>query len=1135
LRLRALESSSFSKMNFNRLILHNLIHYRRTNIPIVAGIAVAVAVLSGALLVGNSVRSSLRRLIYERTGAAEYLVSGGRFFTESLAASFSPKIRSCPIIQLKGVLVHEQDSLRAYNVNVYGIDERFWPFQGRADQQSPEFGQALAGAPLASQLNIRPGDSLLLTVETQQGVPREWLYGRRDDTGKTLRLKCIAILPEDKLGEFALRPSQGDVYSIFVSLKRLQKELAKPSRVNAIILAGSIDRDETPVIRDTLRQSFNLQDIGLRLRDLPSGKGFSVEGDQIILPDTTARAAVDAAFETGFQASPVYSYLANSIRSNGREIPYSVITAADIGKAALMSIRELESTPASKEPADRDHAIWLTDWAQQDLGISPGAPVDVDYFVWTEQAKLETRTAHFNLAGVVPTSGDVDPVLAPDIPGITEARSISSWDPPFPLNLSLIRRQDEDYWNQHRATPKAFITLAEGQDLWRTRFGTATGVRISLPAGVDPASASERLSAALRKKLNPEQTGLAIKPIREMGLAASQGSTDFGEYFLYFSSFLIAAAILLSALFFKLMIEQRVCEVGILRALGFPSAGSRRIFVLEGLILSLAGSLAGLLGAVAYGWIMIYGLRHWWIGAVGTNQLFVSISWADLAIGAAAGILVSTGMIVWTLRSLGRNSPRVLLSGALESAETQSRRTRKLGIISFLCLSVASVLVLLSYSGKVSQMESFFAAGSLLMISLLTLTAVYLRRRRPKPLTTAGGVALLRFAFRNAAHRPARSLFCAALLASATFVIISMEGFRQDSQQLSTEPRSGTGGYPLVAETALPVVYDLNSAAGREALGIDTREIADFEAARFVHFRERAGDDASCLNLYAPQEPTILGAPRSFIAAGRFSFQDSMASTPEEKRNPWLLLESGPKEGAVPAVADANTLEYILHLSLGSILTIHGSNGNPVRLRLVAALRDSIFQGALLISESNFLSAFPEIEGHRFFLLDVPFSSAASLTRGLRYSMGHLGIQIESSSDRLAAYHRVENTYLSTFQSLGALGLVLGTLGLASVLLRNVLERRHELALLRAVGFRRDVLSWLILAENMALMAWGLLCGTVCALVAVIPAMHARGSSFPLLGSGLILLSVFVAGAAASIVAVVAAYRSPLLTALHSE
>ena len=91
----------------------------------------------------------------------------------------------------------------------------------------------------------------------------------------------------------------------------------------------------------------------------------------------------------------------------------------------------------------------------------------------------------------------------------------------------------------------------------------------------------------------------------------------------------------------------------------------------------------------------------------------------------------------------------------------------------------------------------------------------------------------------------------------------------------------------------------------------------------------------------------------------------------------------------------------------------------------------------------------------------------------------------------------MENTYLSTFQSLGALGLVLGTVGLATVLLRNVLERRKELALLRAVGYRRLVLSVIIVSENMLLVTAGLACGAVCASLAILPALTARGVDFP--------------------------------------
>jgi hypothetical protein len=343
------------------------------------------------------------------------------------------------------------------------------------------------------------------------------------------------------------------------------------------------------------------------------------------------------------------------------------------------------------------------------------------------------------------------------------------------------------------------------------------------------------------------------------------------------------------------------------------------------------------------------------------------------------------------------------------------------------------------------------------------------------------------------------------------------------------------GGYSYMAESDLPILRDLNKATGREAVGISNTQIPGIDKISFTAFRVRPGDDASCLNLYAPQDPKILGAPRSFVEAGRFSFQDSLAETPEQEKNPWLLLDSSPQEDVISAIADANTIQYILHLSLGSELAVSGNRGRKIRLRLVASLQSSVLQGALLISEASFLRAFPENQGYRFFLLDTAGETEAALIQALKEGLSDWGFNIESSRERLESYHRVENTYLSTFQSLGSLGLILGTIGLAAILLRNVLERRKELALLRAVGFRRRILAAIILSENVLLMAWGLASGSMCALLAIIPALHSRGAAFPLTMTGLILATVLATGLISSFVAVVAAFRSPLLNALHSE
>jgi len=787
---------------------------------------------------------------------------------------------------------------------------------------------------------------------------------------------------------------------------------------------------------------------------------------------------------------------------------------------------------SSPEP---NQSIWLNEWAWRDLGLSPGANVEVDYYLWQDEGRLVTRTAAFKFAGAVEIGGDVDALLAPDFPGITEARSIRAWDPPFPLDLRRIRPKDEEYWNRYRATPKAFITLAKGQQLWQSRFGKLSAVRMALPDGAGLKSVQAKLEAGLRRRLNPDLTGFTINAVRQHGLEASRGSTDFGEYFVYFSFFLIAAALLLAALFFRLGIEQRVREIGILQAAGYPARVVRHIFMMEGAVLSLAGSLLGLLGAIGYGGLMVFGLRTWWLHAVGTQRLSLHLNWVDLGVGAGTGILVSLGIIAWTLRGLSRNSARFLLAGVLESRSLRKQRARTLGAAAAVTFLTAMLLLLGSTFKKIPEVEGFFGAGLMLLLSSVSVTALYLRRDHPGMLSGQGWRSCLRLGLRNAMHRPGRSLLCVALIAAATFIVVSVEAFRQDPQSISLEPKSGTGGYPLMAHSALPIVYDPNSPAGREALGIPATEVPEMTAVNFVPFRELPGEDASCLNLYAPQEPKVLGAPHSFLAEGRFSFQDSLAVTPAQQANPWLLLESGSQDGAIPAIGDANTIQYILHLSIGQEITVRGGRGAPVRLRLVAALRNSILQGELVISEANFLRAFPEQEGYRFFLLDAPAQTASALIQPLMEHLADWGFNAVSARERLAAYQAVENTYLSTFQSLGALGLILGTAGLATVLLRNVLERRRELALLRAVGYPKRVLSVIIVAENIVLMVCGLACGTISALLAILPALHARGVTFPIAMVGAILGSVMVVGLASSILAVSAAFQSPLLDSLKSE
>jgi hypothetical protein len=376
------------------------------------------------------------------------------------------------------------------------------------------------------------------------------------------------------------------------------------------------------------------------------------------------------------------------------------------------------------------------------------------------------------------------------------------------------------------------------------------------------------------------------------------------------------------------------------------------------------------------------------------------------------------------------------------------------------------------------------------------------------------------------------------LIASAAFIIVAVDAFKRDDKNPALDKKSGSGGYPLLAESALPLVHDPNTAEGREALNLalGQQDTATLSGISFARFRLRPGDDASCLNLYQPRNPKILAPTDDFVRANRFRFQESLAQTSEEKENPWLLLNAEAGDGTIPVIADANSMTYVLHLKLGDEFVLNREGGQALRLRIVGALSDSIFQSELLMTEKNFLRLFPEQEGYRFFLLDTaaPERSAA-VTKILEEQLSDFGFDVTTTAERLASFHRVENTFISTFQMLGGLGLALGTLGLAAVLLRNVLERRRELALLRAVGYNATHFALMVVAENALLLFCGLVTGTACALLAISPVFFSRGGQLPFVSLGLLLFAVIISGLLASLVATAAALRSPLLPALRAE
>jgi hypothetical protein len=532
-------------------------------------------------------------------------------------------------------------------------------------------------------------------------------------------------------------------------------------------------------------------DLGLRIRRLPGG-GSTLESHKGLLDDFTAGVASETARTAGLRAQSMFTYVVNAIRSGEHEVPYSLVTGVEGGVTAI------------------------NEWTAERLGASAGASVTLEYFVWTDGGRLETRSTALQVDRVIPVAA-ADPDFAPAYPGISDTNSLADWDPPFPIDLSRVRPEDEAYWDRYRTTPKMLVPLEKAQELWGTRWGRVSSIRLT---GTD-----EQLAAfepAFHSALDPAAAGLVLVPVREQSLRAAAGATDFGQYFTYFSFFITVAALLLAALFFRLGLEQRLQQIGLLRAVGYAPAKLRRLFLLESSAVAAAGAAIGVLGALAYAWLIMHGLRTWWVGAVGTTNLELHPSAVPLAAGIGGGLIAGLTTIVYTLRAMSRATPRALLSGEMSAAFRHPRRRRRIGPgTAALALAIlALAFTLASMLNLLSEVAGFFGAGTLLLAAALAAFSSRLARRPRTELADrpTGGVS--RLGIRYASWRRGRSVLSAALIASAVFLIVSVEAFRRDAPEDSSALRSGTGGASLVAESLLPIVYHPDTEEGRQALNL---------------------------------------------------------------------------------------------------------------------------------------------------------------------------------------------------------------------------------------------------------------------------------------------------------------------------
>jgi ABC-type antimicrobial peptide transport system permease subunit len=1054
-------------MNFFKLIIKSFKYFFKGNLAIAGGVALTAAVITGALMVGDSVQYSLEQATRFRLGDITHTVSGqDRIFTKDLGNRLT-KSADLPVsaaLYTQGSALKDGGAYTLDNVQIWGPDENFSNVSG-ADfaYDSLAENEAVVSENTAKRLMLKTGDYVLLRIRKTGIIPPNTPFAADNQT-VSRRFKIKAIVGTEALGRLNLRQSQTAPFNVFLNYKSLSDVLDLENKANMLFISAEADTDPM-IIKNALQESWTYRDANLKLRTLSGQNRQELISERVFI-DSLSAARITSVLP---HKTDVLTYFVNSIKLGEAEIPYSFVT----GFSAI---------------ALQDNEIIINEWAADDLNAKIGDTIHMQYFTVGPLKQLDTDSAEFIIKKIVPLEGIyADKKFMPVLPGLSDAGSCSDWNTGVPIDLDDIRDKDELYWKRYKGTPKAFISYQKAADLWSNRFGAHTAFRFSS----DEYSKAE-LQNILSENIRPSDYGISVNAVMKNGLKAAKNGVDFGQLFLALSFFIIVSGILLTVLFFKFHIRQRNTQIGTYSAIGYSDKQIIRIILGEQFITAFMGSLVGIFIALLYNELVFNALNNLWYDIVRTDVLVTKLYPSTLLLGFVITFGISLLSQYFTVRRMLKQESADLQKRTILSKNNFWKRLHTFSLYVFPIVIIA--LAVMQFTGtSVQNPALFFVIGGMLLIYIVLLTAAVLKRLNKK---SHRKLSLSVLSAKNAVRNPQRSLMVVLLLSIGTFLVISTGINKKDMFSNAEKKSSGTGGFVYYAESTVPILEDLNEPDVRRAFSLDKSDT-------IVQFKVAEGDDAGCLNLNRVSNPRILAAKPELLS-GHFSFVTKTDFLNED--NPWKSLNRDSGD-FVPAIADQTVIQWGLGKKVGDTLSYINAHGESITLKLIGGLKASVFQGNVIISEKHFLRHFPYSDGSNVFLIDGNFADSASIREELNLAFSDYGFAPELTARRLAEFKSVENTYLSIFLVLGAIGLLLGIIGLAVVIARSVWERRSESALLTTVGYSQRKVFRLYFREYVVLMLTGIFGGAAAAIISVLPSILSPNTDSDM---GFVLLLLFV-------------------------
>ena len=604
------------------LIVQSRKHYRRFYRLVALAVILMTAVLTGSLLLGDSVRGTLVQRVSERLGKTETIITSGTgFMSETLTQQ--PLLKHAKgYLLMDGFVSVDEKLLPVY---VWGTDD---------DALSP--GEVMVNEPLNAKLStLSPQlSTLVLHLPTHNLVPSGSLFVSKSYATQ-MRVQVVGVKPVEDGGNLLLKNEQTLPLNIFVNRKYLAEKMELEGKINMILSDEMIDEEE-------LATCWAPEYSGLHITDT------TLTYDGVFIPQDI----VQKLSTVNCQQSTVYlSYFVNDLIHQSDTIPYSFVTA----------VNEWQG-----EPLDGQDII-LSDYAAERLHVHEGDSIHMSYFITKQLKNLDTSEQTMRVKQIVPLSAfQDDSLLMADFPGLTRVEKCTDWDSDLPIDMNRVHQEDEDFWHAYRQTPKAIVSYEAVKSDWSNAFGNATAMRFT-PQTSTFSSAEPTLNPqpsyrifstlGLPRKLTPSDANVQLYHPRAQGLKGAKGGVDFASLFLSLGFFIILSAILLMKNLLVELFTLRRSEIQLYRQLGFKDKDIRKGLFREAFSVIFLASPLGVIAGLAYSSLTLWLLGNVWSGATHTEGFALHIQPLTLLTGWIVALLISAITLWFVVRNILNPQP----------------------------------------------------------------------------------------------------------------------------------------------------------------------------------------------------------------------------------------------------------------------------------------------------------------------------------------------------------------------------------------------------------------------------------------------------------------------------------------------